>query len=298
MTKDFGNTRALSGVSFDLGKGEVFGYIGPNGAGKTTSIRILTGMARDFGGRVLIDGQDASRDWLRVQRLIGYMPQEAGFQGWRSARHALRTFGRLSGLRGTNLGDRMEAVLSTVGLSGDADRRIAHLSGGQVQRLRLAQALIHDPPILVLDEPLSGLDPAGRRSLRGIIANLAAEDRLVFFSSHILADIELLCDRIAIIDKGKLKYTGPTREFVRRGRKEVEVVVTGIGDEAVAAIEKNLLSVERFGATLRMLCSVEESAGVVRNVVEAGGEVESVVPRSESLEDIFVRTAGPSGGTE
>ena len=287
---------AVRGISFSVAPGEIFGFLGPNGAGKTTTIKMCMDLIRPTGGTIRMFGLPPGARKARIN--VGYLPEQPYFYDYLKPAEIIDFFGRLYGLRRRERRQRTDELLDVVGLTHARGRTLRKFSKGMLQRIGLAQALVSDPELVILDEPLSGLDPIGRKELKDIISSLKAKGTTVFFSSHILADIELLCDRIAIIDKGKLKYTGPTREFVRRGRKEVEVVVTGIGDEAVAAIEKNLLSVERFGATLRMLCSVEESAGVVRNVVEAGGEVESVVPRSESLEDIFVRTAGPSGGTE
>ena len=286
---------AVRGISLSVAPGEIFGFLGPNGAGKTTSIKMCMDLIRPTGGSIRMFGLPPGTRKARAK--VGYLPEQPYFYDYLKPGEIIDFFGRLYGLKRKDRRRRTEELIDLVGLTHARNRTLRKFSKGMLQRLGLAQALVSDPELVILDEPLSGLDPIGRKELKDIIASLKKKGTTVFFSSHILADIELLCDRIAIIDKGKLKYLGPTRDFVQRGRKEVEVVVSGISDEAVAALEKDLLSVERFGATLKMLCSVGNSAGVVRNLVEAGGMVESVVPRSESLEDIFVRIAGPSGGT-
>jgi ABC-2 type transport system ATP-binding protein len=160
-----------------------------------------------------------------------------------------------------------------------------------LQRAGLAQALIADPELVILDEPLSGLDPIGRKELKDIIVSLQQRGKTVFFSSHILADIELLCDRLAIVDKGLLKYFGPTSEFVLRGQKEVEVIASNVTAAVKAAVAARADSLEDFGDKLKLLASRDEATAIVELLVKAGAQVDAVVPRSESLEEIFVRTS-------
>ncbi|MEE8442069.1 MAG: ABC transporter ATP-binding protein [Spirochaetia bacterium] len=223
VSKSYGAVRALRDLSLELERGEVFGYIGPNGAGKTTTIKILTGLIRDYHGDVEIDGADIRASGGRLHARVGYLPQDVGFQEWRTVEHALQTFGLLSGLNRTVLPGAIDRVLGRAGITEHRKRRIVHLSGGTVQRLRLAQAILHDPDILVLDEPLSGLDPASRFQVKEIVRELAGQDRLVLVSSHILSEIEGLATRIGILHEGRIREIGTPAEL--RNRYQVGTVV-------------------------------------------------------------------------
>jgi len=161
---------ALQGVSFDLREGEVFGFIGPNGAGKTTTMKILVGLLSDFTGSLSVEGLSMPGHRAALYRMVGYMPQGIAFQDWRTVDHALSTFGRLSGMNRASLAERIPRILHEVGLDGTRDRKVIHLSGGMVQKLGLAQALLHEPKLLVLDEPVAGLDPASRIQVKAILA--------------------------------------------------------------------------------------------------------------------------------
>lgn len=167
VSKRYRQVVALDNVSLSIEPGEIFGYIGPNGAGKTTTIRILVGLITDFQGQVTIAGQSRAAIRGRLQKILGYLPQEVGFQEWRTVEHALTTFGLLSGLSDSQLQRRIAEVLDLLYLTPVRRKTIAHLSGGMVQKLGLAQALLHNPPLLVLDEPLAGLDPASRHHVIG-----------------------------------------------------------------------------------------------------------------------------------
>jgi ABC-2 type transport system ATP-binding protein len=195
-------------LSFSIKKGEIFGYIGPNGAGKTTTLKILVGLIQNYEGVVRINGSDIKEDPTELYRNIGYLPQECGFQEWRTVKMALNTFGKLSGMTNVELNERIPEVLSQVGLTGSIDRKIAHLSGGMKQKLRLAQALLHKPEILILDEPMSGLDPMARFQMKQIIKELLAQDITILLSSHILSDVEDITTNIGIINQGKIIKIG------------------------------------------------------------------------------------------
>ncbi|UYP45908.1 Glucose import ATP-binding protein GlcV [Candidatus Lokiarchaeum ossiferum] len=212
-TYNGGTIKALSGVNLSVKKGEIFGYIGPNGAGKTTSIKILVGLIHDFAGSVSINGHDLIKNRLEVHKLIGYLPQSVGFQEWRTVNHALRTFGLLSGVDSSILDNKIDEVLSLVGLPDVKDRKIVHLSGGMKQKLLLAQALLHDPEVLVLDEPMTGLDPSSRYQMRKIIQKLAEKDITIFFSSHILSDVQGIATQIGILNNGQILKVGTPQEL-------------------------------------------------------------------------------------
>ncbi|MFX0039947.1 MAG: ATP-binding cassette domain-containing protein [Promethearchaeota archaeon] len=213
ISKKYKELLALNDVSFTINKGEVFGYIGPNGAGKTTTIKILVGLITEFSGKVYIYGKDIQKDHKDLHKLIGYHPQEAGFQEWRTVDHAFKTFGLLSGIDSDYLESRTEEILKLIGLSDFRHKKIVHLSGGMVQKLRLGQALLHEPEILIMDEPLSGLDPQMRYQFKEIIKKLAKSGITILFSSHILSDVQDIANTIGILNHGQIMKIGSPEEL-------------------------------------------------------------------------------------
>lgn len=213
VSKPYKELLALDDVSFDIRKGEILGYVGPNGAGKTTTIKILVGLIKDYLGKVYIYGKDIAKDSQEIHKLIGYHPQEANFQEWRTVKHTLKTFGQLSGLKSPELDDRINSILELIDLTDFQDKKIVHLSGGMFQKLRLGQALLHEPEILIMDEPLSGLDPNSRFQFKKIIKKLAKSGITSLFSSHILSDVQDVADKIAIINLGRILKIGTPEEL-------------------------------------------------------------------------------------
>jgi ABC-2 type transport system ATP-binding protein len=285
---------AVRGISLEANQGEIFGFLGPNGAGKTTTIKMCTDLIRPSSGTIRLFGKAPSSAAARGR--LGYLPEQPYFYDYLKPEEILDFFGKLYGLSSTVRKKRTEALLDQVGLGHARGRTLRKFSKGMLQRVGLAQALISEPDLVILDEPLSGLDPIGRKELKDIISSLKNKGTTVFFSSHILADIELLCDKIAIIDQGKLKYTGPTRELIEQGHDEVEIIATGLKEEFLAELE-SYFSVQRFGETVKMVGSREHSSSTVTRIIESGGKVRSVIPRSETLEEIFVKTANKAGGS-
>jgi ABC-2 type transport system ATP-binding protein len=213
VSKKYKELLALDKISFSINKGDTFGYIGPNGAGKTTTIKILVGLIRDYKGNVLINGEDLSHHYNELSRILGYHPQEVGFQTWRTVNHALITFGKLSGLENEYLISRINELLNFVNLKEFQDKKIVNLSGGMVQKLRLTQALLSDPEVLILDEPLSGLDPMSRYQLKNLIKQLGSQGKTILFSSHILSDVQDVANKIGILHQGKIKKIGTPAEL-------------------------------------------------------------------------------------
>ncbi len=216
VTKKFGTFSALDDISLKIGEGENFGYIGPNGAGKTTTIKIIVGLISDFSGRVNIDDFNMPGDRDKVHRIIGYLPQNVSFQDWRTVEHTLRTFGKLSEMDSEAIDNRVEEVLERIGLQKYRNKKMSELSGGTVQKVGLAQAIIHNPKLLILDEPLSGLDPASRYEVKQIVKELGEGGTAVFFSSHILSDVQDVADRIGIISEGQIVEMGTLNELKSR----------------------------------------------------------------------------------
>ncbi|MFX0155229.1 MAG: ATP-binding cassette domain-containing protein [Candidatus Hodarchaeota archaeon] len=213
VSKYYKEVLALDNISFTIQKGEIFGYIGPNGAGKTTTIKILVGLIKDYTGDVYINGINIINNWKDLHNLIGYHPQEAGFQEWRTVDHAFKTFGRLSGLTSEDIEKQTQKILELLNLSEARYRKITHLSGGMFQKLRLGQALLHKPQILVLDEPLSGLDPQMRYQFKNIIKELAKNGTTILFSSHILSDVQDIADKIGILNQGQIRDIGSPEDL-------------------------------------------------------------------------------------
>jgi ABC-2 type transport system ATP-binding protein len=213
VSKNYKELLALDNISFNIQRGEIFGYIGPNGAGKTTTIKILVGLIKDFRGEVFINGKNVIANKEELHNTIGYHPQEAGFQEWRTVDHAFKTFGRLSGLGTDQLENRTQEILELINLSEVRFKKIVHLSGGMFQKLRLGQALLHKPEILVLDEPLSGLDPNMRFQFKKIIKILGKEGTTILFSSHILSDVQDIADKIGILNRGRILSIGSPEEL-------------------------------------------------------------------------------------
>ncbi|MHA1126700.1 MAG: ABC transporter ATP-binding protein [Candidatus Heimdallarchaeota archaeon] len=233
--KNYGHIQALQGVSFGIMRGEIFGYIGPNGAGKTTTLKILVGLISDYTGELRVANELLAHH-ENLGAIIGYMPQEVGFQQWRTVEEALTTFGRLSGMTKELINQRIPEVLELLQLSDARKRKIKNLSGGMQQKLKLAQALIHNPQVLVLDEPLAGLDPTSRYQLKNTIRELAQHDITIIFSSHILGEVEDIATSIGIIDRGRITKLGRPQDLQDEliGGEAIEI----IGPKITTVIEE------------------------------------------------------------
>jgi ABC-2 type transport system ATP-binding protein len=300
LTKRYGAITALDGLDLAVPTGSVFGFLGPNGAGKTTTIKILTSLATATSGAATVGGVPVGHGEPNRRGLIGYLDQAPQFNGWMQGRELLAYVGRLSGLGGRELTDRIAAVLELVGLTDAARRRIGGYSGGMRQRLGIAQAVLTRPPVILLDEPVSALDPEGRRDMLETIRRLA-EHSTVLLSSHVLNDVERVCDRVAIIDRGRLVTESGVDELLDRFaqpvyRVEAEPVSAPALGELEAAIGASSWStgVERDGVLLRVGVGDDPDAGsrLLALVVEHGVRVVSVERLRPSLEDVFLRLTG------
>src|ERR1700758_4280837 len=217
--------RALQPLRLSVEDGEVFGFLGPNGAGKTTTMKMLMGLVFPTAGSARILGKDCTDPAVKAQ--IGFLPEQPYFYDYLTGRELLRYYGRLSGVEPSQLNGKVEAVLERVGLKDAGNVQLRKYSKGMLQRAGIAQAILHDPKIVFLDEPMSGLDPMGRREVRNLIEQFKQEGKTVFFSTHILSDAEALCDRVAIINKGELRGVGAVEELTKSLQGKVEVVWQG-----------------------------------------------------------------------
>src|SRR6266478_370072 len=229
--------KAVEDLSLEVGEGEIFGLLGPNGAGKTTAIKMLLGFVRPTNGRAFVAGEPAGS--LAARRTLGYLPENPALYEFLTGEEYLRFAGRLAGLSRRDAASRTERLLEQVGLKGRADRAIRRFSKGMVQRLGLAQALIGEPRIVILDEPMSGLDPIGRKDVRDLIFDLRRQGRTVLFSTHILSDVEAICDRVGIIVGGRLTDCGALADLVAPGARAIELVVENAAPTLIAKLEQD-----------------------------------------------------------
>lgn len=285
---------ALEGLDLAVPRGAIFGCLGPNGSGKTTTLRIVLGLCRPDAGRVSVLGH-ASED-AAWRRRVGYLPEQPYVYDYLTCREYLDYVGRLHGLQVSERRRRAEGLLARVDLLAAADQRMRTYSKGMQQRAALAQALMGDPELVFLDEPMSGLDPLGRRLVRELILDLRREGRTVFFSTHILADAETLCDQVALLSRGRLLAVGALDAILKVQVEHLDMLVTGVAREQLEALPEGSRLVHDLGERLS-LAVPERSLGQAVTLVERlGGKVLHVQPVRQSLEDYFVREVAPVAG--
>jgi ABC-2 type transport system ATP-binding protein len=297
VTKRFGNLVALDDISFSVRGGEIFGYIGPNGSGKTTTIKILVGLLTDFEGNVSFRGRSIKDNKLLINKELGYLPQNIGFQEWRTVDHALTTFGRLSGISEHEIDSRIRAALDRVGIADLRHKKINQLSGGTVQKVGMAQAILHQPSVLILDEPMAGLDPTARFEFKRIFQDLRREGSTILFSSHILNDVQDLADQIGFLSYGHLRYVGSMAEIEERVKvpKQIEVILAAGSDPwpEPARVE----TIEMIGQPepgRYIICLAPEADAdlvidaIIRDILSKGCRIHKIAPIVPSLEDIYI----------
>jgi ABC-2 type transport system ATP-binding protein len=276
----------LKGISFSVQEGEIFGYLGPNGAGKTTTIKCLLGLIFPDAGTIEIFGQPHLS--TRARQVLGFLPENPYFYDYLTASEFLAFTADLFGLAREEKEKRIARLLKLVGLERAASLRLRKFSRGMLQRVGLAQALINDPRLVILDEPLGGMDPLGRKEIRDIIVRFREEGKTVFFTSHILQDIEMICDRVAIIVGGRIVKEGALRDLVSERVLFTEAIVAGVAPGAFAGLGESV-SVQGDRVLLR-LYDESQVDGVIDLVRSNKGRLLSLSPRTETLEDIFVET--------
>lgn len=295
LSRHFGATRAVDNISFSVPAGSVFGYIGPNGAGKTTSMRILSTLEMPTSGDARIEGLSSVDDADKVRTRLGFMPDSFGTYAHVNCVEYLDFFARAYGLHGRERTKRLRWVMDFTGVKPLADKPMRGLSKGMRQRLCLGRALIHDPSVLVLDEPAAGLDPRARIELRRIIRAVAADGKAVLISSHILTELAEMCDRIGIIEQGKLLATGTVDEIRRQLQPKRQVRVRVLSDQQAAAeLLSQLPGVEKVqidgdAIVFELLGSEQQQAEILAELLRSRVEVCEFHPRDQSLEDVFLQ---------
>ena len=282
-------TRVLHPLNLTVHRGEIFGYLGPNGAGKTTTIKLLTGLILPTAGSARLLGQDLTQAGAKQQ--IGFLPENPYFYDYLTGREFLNFCGRLFGLRASDRRERVARLLRLVEMEEAADWQLRKYSKGMLQRLGLAQALINDPSLVILDEPMSGLDPLGRKAMRDVILQLKAEGRTIFFSSHILPDVEILCDRVGILVAGRLRDVGRLDQILKAETEYIELTLQRVSPDLESTLRSlaQVPIVDQPDGVLVRVPDEERLNMALRAAVSSGARVVSVVPQRVTLEAHFLR---------
>jgi len=285
----------LRGISFQVQRGEVFGFLGPNGAGKTTTLKLLMGLIHPDAGRARVLGHAVGETEYRKH--VGFLPENPSFYDYLTGEEFLDFYARVSGVSRALRRQRIERLLGEVGLQEAASARLRTYSKGMLQRIGIAQAIIHDPEIVFLDEPMSGLDPIGRKEVRDLILRLNSEGKTIFMNSHVLSDVEALCHRVAILVKGQIRFQGRVGDFL--SERASDVVLQQVPPGLALAIE------DRFGAgfsgqgeLVEIRVPEKRLPDVLKLAIDAGAMIHSVTPQRASLEEVFLSTVNEEEGAQ
>jgi ABC-2 type transport system ATP-binding protein len=276
----------LKGIDIGVEKGEIYGFLGPNGAGKTTTMKCILGLITPDSGEISILGQPANRTESR--RHIGFLPEQPYFYDYLTPEELLMFTGMLYSLPKSKIKPKVKELLELMGLTEKKDITLRKFSKGMIQRVGLAQTLVHDPDFIILDEPFSGLDPIGRKEFRDIILSLKTAGKTIFFSSHILQDMELMVDRVGIILNGKIKKEGKLSDLISHSVKYYEVVFTGIDEETIARDRQEGNCCLRDNHRILTADTHEDANRAIQWIVGNKGSILSVTPVKMTLEDIFL----------
>jgi ABC-2 type transport system ATP-binding protein len=289
--------RSLDHLSLQVEQGEVFGFLGPNGAGKTTTLKLLLNLIFPTSGEARILGRPPGD--VGAKRRLGYLPENPYFYDYLTAEELLTYFGGLHGLSGVERRRRVSALLDDVGIGAERRLQLRKFSKGMLQRIGIAQALLNEPDLVILDEPMSGLDPLGRRDVRKLILRLRDRGCTVFFSSHVLSDAETLCGRVAILAKGRLAATGKLSDILAFGVHGWELVIADVPDEVIERHKNRIVRAlpignGRFALELPVETPPQQ---LLADLIAEGGRLVSLNPLRETLEDFFVEKVEPKAGT-
>ena len=279
-----GGAAALTGLDLEVHAGEAFGFLGPNGAGKSTTIQLLLNLIRPSAGAAFLFDRPVT--WAQARRNVGYLPETVSLHGYYSGQGVLEFYAGLLGLEPRDRPRRAAEMLERVGLANAGGQKVSQYSKGMLQRLGLAQALLNDPDLLILDEPTSNLDPVARRDARGILLEFKARGKTIFLCSHILSEVEMVCDRVAIVQQGRLNKTGTPAELSRA--EGCRIAVRNLPPQAMEALASSAARVTLAGAEAVIECGDDAARREVEQALRGcGAEIERIEPRTQSLEDIF-----------
>jgi len=296
ISKRYKDLLAVNNISFDINQGEIFGYIGPNGAGKTTTIKMMVGLLKQTNGNIFINDYKMPEQKQKAHKFIGYLPQQVAFQQWRTLNHALTTFGKLSGMDKNSIQPRIDELLKILDLNEYKFRKVGKLSGGTIQKAGIVQALMHNPSLLILDEPLNGLDPESRFQVKQILRDLSKKGTTVFFSSHILSDVQDVATKICILDWGKIIKIGSMDqlkyEFLKQS--QIELVLSKKSDKfneinKISGV-KNIIekSSKRFLIDVEKTADIDETVHeIIKNLLKNNSRIKSITPTSPNLDEIY-----------
>jgi len=296
VSKKYKDVLAVNNASFEIKKGEIFGYIGPNGAGKTTTIKMMVGLLNKTSGELYINGYQMPDEKEKAHKFIGYLPQQVAFQQWRTLNHALTTFGKLSGMEKNSIQPRIDELLTILNLKEYKFRKVGKLSGGTIQKAGIVQALMHNPDLLILDEPLNGLDPESRYQVKQILRDLSKKGTTVFFSSHILSDVQDVATKICIIDWGKIIKIGTMDQLKYEFSKQnqIELVLAKKADifHEIKKIEGVESIIER--SPQKYLINVGKNVDadeitntIIKTLMKNKCRIRSISPTSPSLDEVY-----------
>jgi len=291
----FWRKRRVSGLkplTLAVERGEVFGYLGPNGAGKTTTLKLLMGLIFPTAGTARILGMEISDPRMKSQ--IGFLPEQPYFYDYLTASELLDYYAQLSGVRGRERSRRVQEMLARVGLAASARTQLRKFSKGMLQRVGIAQAILHDPRVVFLDEPMSGLDPLGRREVGDLIQSLKDEGKTVFFSTHILSDAEALCDRVAVLHKGELRGVGAVDELAAHTQSKVEILLHGL--KAMTLLCALGAECHATGETVRAIIPESQQDAALDALRREGARLISLTPVRATLEDYFIERLAEKAG--
>jgi ABC-2 type transport system ATP-binding protein len=282
---------AVNGTSFKVKRGEIFGLLGPNGAGKTTTIKAILRLIFPTEGEIRIFGRSA--DDPEAAKRVGYMPENPYVYQYLKPLEFLDLCGRLVGLPKADRSARSEEMIDKVGLRDAVDRPIGKFSKGMMQRIGLAQALLHDPELLVLDEPMSGLDPIGRKEVRDLLVEQRERGKTLLFTSHILSDVELLCDRVVIMQHGKITSEGQVHDLLETAGRQVEIRLSGASQALKDSLGSRGTIVDDGGGHLTLRVEGQKAVEeIIRISNAAGARLDAMIPERQTLENLFVKNAG------
>jgi ABC-2 type transport system ATP-binding protein len=295
LVKDFATgflrkkVRVLNGVSFSVNKGEIFGFVGPNGAGKTTTFKVILGFVTLTSGNIELMAKPLGD--VDVKKHIGYLPENPYFYDYLTGEELLRYMGELHGLNGNGLSARMDELLDKVNISHARRVQLRKYSKGMLQRVGVAQALINDPDFLILDEPMTGLDPIGQREIKDLILEEKKKGKTILLSSHMLSDVEALCDRVGVIMGGRVVKTGELGKLLEEIHTDYEMLAQGVDERIMRSLSDLKVAIERRAGFIVLRFDEDIKARVFQVLTDSGADIVSLHPLRKSLEGLFVEEA-------